>query len=167
MARTADTRQTIVETIELNPGLHFRELQRRTDTATGQLEYHLYQLEQENRIVHRQDGKLKRYFSNEQGTGFERTLLYHMRNRESAKIISSLLQRDRSLMDLTGRSMAKREAITERIGRLEKDEIVEVFTSGHGENYRITDRERILKILKKYRQSFLDSMATNLLSLLE
>lgn len=167
MARSADTRQMIVETIERNPGLHFRELQRRTDTATGQLEYHLYQLEQDNRIVHRQDGKLKRYFSNESGTTFERTLLYHMRNRESAKVISVLLNRDRSLIDIAGRSLSKRESISKRIDQLERDEIVEVFRSDHGSVFRITDRDKILKILKKYRESFLDSMAANLLSLLE
>lgn len=153
--------------IERNPGLHFRELQRRTFTATGQLEYHLYQLEKDNRVIKRVDGKLQRYFSNETGTGFERTLLYHMRNRESARIISMVLQKERPVSDLSGRSASRRETVLARARDLERDEIIE--TSGPESDIvlRIQDRQKVLQILRKYRESFLDSMAMNLLSLLE
>lgn len=167
MAGPEDVRQTILNTIEKNPGLHFREIQRRTYTATGQLEYHLYQLEKENRIIKREDGKLKRFFSNEQGTTFERTLLYHMRNRESARIISTLLQGEKHLNDLSGRSITKREAISERVKQLEHDEILQSFDSDSGIVLRVLEKEKIIAILKKFRESFLDSMAMNLLSLLE
>ncbi len=162
-----DIRQTILDTIERNPGLHFREIQRRTYTATGQLEYHLYQLEKDNRIVKREDGKLKRFFSNEQGTTFERTLLYHMRNRDSARLISMLLQGDRTLDELAGRSKTRRRVITEKADLLEKDDIIKIDGNGDEQRMSISERDNVLKILKKYRESFLDSMAMNLLSLLE
>lgn len=162
-----DTRELILNTIEKNPGLHFRELQRRSGTATGQLEYHLYQLERDNRIVSKQDGKLKRFFSNEQGTSYERNLLFHMRNRDSAKLISTLLQKDRTLGELAGRSENRRKLLEEKIRILEHDEIIQTFEDENNITLRIENRKKVLEILRNYRESFLDSMAINLLSLLE
>ncbi len=160
-------RQVILAVIERNPGLHFREIQRRTYSATGQLEYHLYQLEKENRIVKREDGKLKRYFSNETGTNFERTLLYHMRNRESARIISTVLQKNTPVQDLVGRSKTRLAAVMDRVGDLEKDGIIKAERPEDGLLLKMEKRDEVLRILKKYRESFLDSLAMNLLSLLE
>ena len=56
-------REKVLSFIENNPGVHFREIQRQTGTAVGQLEYHLYSLEKEGVIKGRKDGKFVRFFS--------------------------------------------------------------------------------------------------------
>lgn len=167
MAKADEVRRNIVAIIEQNPGLHFREIQRRTYTATGQLEYHLYQLERESRIVKKEDGKLKRYFSNETGNSFERTLLYHMRNRETARMISLLLQKDRTVEELSGRSKARREMVETRLEALQNENLVKKYESGPRTVFSMDDKVRTINTLKKYKDSFLDSMAMNLFSLLE
>lgn len=45
------TRDSIREHIETHPGVHFSELTRALDLATGQVQYHVRRLEREDRVV--------------------------------------------------------------------------------------------------------------------
>ncbi len=167
MGRRSSIRDIILRTITENPGLHFRELQRRTNAATGQLQYHLYQLEKDRTIIKRTDGNLVRYFSNNSGTEMERALLYHMRTRDTARIISSLITGPKKMSYFYSSRRSRRELIKQKIQELENDNLLEEYQDD-GELYvRLLDRDYMVKILKQYRESFIDSMAINLFSLLD
>ena len=43
-----DIRKKIYNTVKKNPGLHFREIQRRVEIATGALQYHLDYLQKKH-----------------------------------------------------------------------------------------------------------------------
>ncbi|MDD5148165.1 MAG: metalloregulator ArsR/SmtB family transcription factor, partial [Candidatus ainarchaeum sp.] len=58
-----DTRQRIYNLIEQNPGLHFREIQRRTGLAVGSLQYHLDYLAKKHIVRIEKRGKFTRYYS--------------------------------------------------------------------------------------------------------
>ena len=156
-------RSMILEKVQESPGLHFRELQRVVGCATGQLQYHLYQLETAGQIYQKKDGKKVRFFPNEGPSFRERDILFSIRNRARSRIIFDLilygtLERDKLMKTRQSRRIETLEAfnslLEQRIIVVKQDKV------------SLTDREEILKVLKKYKESFLDSLSTNLISLL-
>ena len=162
MIAKGDTRSIILDTISQNPGLHFRELQRKSGMATGQLEYHLYQLEKENVIVKKKDGKMLRYFSNVSGTSMERSIVFYLRNRITREIILTCLAGKGNAPAKYTEKWLRNASFREELDRLIDDGIIVKSKDG----LSLTDRQGILDVLAKYRVSFLDSMASALISLL-
>ena len=161
-------RDTIFQVIADNPGIHFREIQRKSGSAVGQLEYHIYQLEKQEKISIKQDGKLKRYFV-VTGTGFsERKLIYYLRNGITREIVYDLLSGDSVLADrfVKGRR-AKQAKIREAIAELIHEGIVESRVDHGNQILFLRDPAAIKAILNRFRESFLDSLTSNVLSLLD
>ncbi len=168
MTERESLRNEIERVISENPGIHFREIQRRSGAAIGQLEYHLYQLERMEKISIKKDGKLKRYFLIED-TGFnERKLLYYLRNSISKDILFYLMENEYSAVDnfLNGRK-SRKEKVKALIDDMIQQGILHLQSDG-GENIVfLNDPEKVKKVLRRFRESFLDSMSSNILSLLD
>lgn len=60
-----DARRELLEIVQRNPGVHFRELLRATNMGSGTLYYHLSVLEREGLVLATRDGILKRFFAND------------------------------------------------------------------------------------------------------
>ncbi len=168
MQRKGTLRDFIEQIISENPGIHFREIQRKSGAAVGQVEYHIYQLERMEKISIKKDGKLKRYFLLD-NTGFnDRKILYFLRNKFARDIIYYLLENESAELSLflTGRKSRQqntRQVISDMInqGVLHSE-------SKSSTNYLfLTDPENTMLILKKFRESFLDTMGSNIMSMLE
>ncbi|MFG1519771.1 MAG: hypothetical protein AAE977_04785 [Thermoplasmataceae archaeon] len=164
MTRNESTKESIINTIKDNPGLHFRELQRRSGFAVGQLEYHLYQLLKENRITTRQDGKLIRYFSNESGNVKLRNISYHLRGRTSRDIIIELLRNNEKTLKKNSQSDEKYMNV---IDTMIKDGIIDKHVDQGVITIHLKNRQDIINFLKQYQNSFLDSLAYTMLDLFE
>jgi DNA-binding transcriptional ArsR family regulator len=158
----ADTRTDLLSIIQENPGLHFRELQRRSGLANGQLEYHLYQLEKELKVSKRRDGKLLRYFSNMSGNPKERLIVYFLRNRVSREIILDCLAHGGKASTRAFERWKKKSEYIDIINTMKVEDIL-----NHDlEVPSLTDGQLVLSIVKKFRQSFLDTMASAIIDLL-
>ena len=99
-------RKRVYNLIKRSPGLHFRELKRRLKLATGQLQYHLSQLQEAHLVRAEKDGRFTRYYAirGEQLGESEKTL--------------SLLRQDsvrRIVLFLQGRRFANNLAISNAI----------------------------------------------------
>ena len=168
MPERASLRIEIEKVISEHPGIHFREIQRRSGAAVGQLEYHLYQLERMEKISIKKDGKLKRYFLLD-NTGFnERRILYFLRNNFAREIIFHLLENDSAelSMFLTGRK-SRQERVRDVITDMLEQGVLHT-ESGSSTNYiYLVDPDHTKLVLKKFRGSFLDSLSSNILSLLD
>ncbi len=66
--RVGDTRDRIQSWIEVNPGIHLRELQRSIGCSMGSIQYHLIQLEAQGEVRSLMNGKTKHLFSPEFST---------------------------------------------------------------------------------------------------
>ncbi len=167
MERTSAVREAVISAMRSNPGIHFRELQRKTRIATGQIQYHLYQLEKSGLISVKDDGKLKRYFLID-STGFEeRKLILYLRSNNTRSILYKLMLEGESALPVLvgkGRSSKKFEDV---ITLLKNDQIVGVDRKDGIEYISLKNPAQILEIMKKYKQSFIDSLSSNMLSLLE
>ncbi|PSN82724.1 hypothetical protein B9P99_00755 [Candidatus Marsarchaeota G1 archaeon OSP_B] len=56
------TREKILEFINAHPGTHLREIQRKLKLGLKTVQYHLYTLEKEGKIVSRRKGLYKRFY---------------------------------------------------------------------------------------------------------
>ncbi len=158
-----NSREILLDIIEKNPGLHFRELQRRSGLAIGQLEYHLYRMERDKTIVSRRDGRLLRYFSNVSGNIIERNLAFYLRSRNSRILIMELI-RNKGKLTLLWNSDDKRR---ETLESMTADSIVSCEDQGNKITVEFTDYKQIINFLVQNREKFLDSLASSLINLLD
>lgn len=168
MSDQVSLREHIQRIISDNPGIHFREIQRRSGAAVGQLEYHLYQLEKMDKISIRKDGKLKRYFMIEDTAFSERKLLYFLRNGISKDILFYLMENEYASEStfLIGRR-SKRERIKELIDDMVSQGVLHAQPDGGKRILFINDTEKVKAVLTRFRESFLDTMTSNILSMLD
>lgn len=168
MSEPPSTRDSIFSLIEDNPGIHFREIQRRAGLAVGQVEYHLYQLEKDERIVSREDGKVKRYFCIAKESFSERQLLFYLRSSNSRDVLQHLARSEyvpmEVLLKVRKSKLQKRETALKSMA---DDRIIEIFENDGKEYARIRDLAKLLDIAKKYRDSFFDILSENFLALLD
>ena len=155
-------REQLMEIISKNPGLHFRELQRRTGSAVGKLDYHLYQMEREGRIYSRKEGSNIRYFSNESGTVSERKIAYFMRIKEGKEILVGALS-DKNYALSTKISEKQKRILIEMVN----EGIIRTTEDGNRLIVTLTDRASLIRFLKKYGQSFIDSIALSILNFID
>lgn len=168
MSEGPTTRDSIFSLIEDNPGIHFREIQRRSGLAVGQVEYHLYQLEKDDRIVTREDGKVKRYFCIGKESYSERQLLFYLRSSGSRDILQKLARSESvpmsALMKVRKSKIDKRR---KTIIDMEKDRIIDVFDDDGEPFVRIKDLAAVLDAARKYRESFIETLSDSFLSMVD
>ncbi len=156
------TRRKIYEEIVLNPGLHFREMQRRLNIPIGVLEYHLMVLEKEGIIVSKIDGKYRRYFANTTMTVNERKIMGVMRDSISRRIVIFLIEHGRARhSDIAEYLKISPSTLSYHISKLMKYDIILRDVDGRETYYSVKDRDNLARIIIKYRKSFFDSLVDN------
>lgn len=161
MNESESFRERLLNIITENPGLHFRELQRRTGSAVGQLDYHLYQLERKGEIYSVKDRHVLRFFSSTSDTMLERKIALHMRNNVSKEIIlRTAVAGEKELTDL-------QEMVMQSLEGMMRDGILLYEVSGGKALVTLENRETVVRFLKKYSRSFIDSLAYSIFRMLD
>ena len=161
-------REKLLQIISENPGIHFREIQRISGMAVGQTEYHLYQLERSARVVIREDGKNRRYFLTDQGNPKEKKIILCLRNGYSAAVIHDLVKKNEvPLRQWEKGRKSRREKVMNTIKEMESDGIIARKIKDEETLIYLVDMESIMKVLRKYRKGFVQTLEENLLSLLD
>ena len=154
-------RTKLIEIITQNPGLHFRELQRRTGAAVGKLDYHLYQLERKGEIYSIKDEHLVRYFSSTADTMLERRIALHMRNQASKEILI------RAALDGKIEIQNPEARIIRMLDAMKDDNIISYELGADMVRVTLNDKDTIIKFLKRYSMSFIDSIAYSIFKMLD
>jgi predicted transcriptional regulator len=165
-----DIRKKIHELITEHPGLHFRELQRRTDLATGQLEYHLHYLLRSNLLqAEKKEHNIRYYPLGLQKE--EQELLRVLRQRTIRKTILLLLEKEPRkhkefvvalgispssvswyLQRLTEQKIIfRKESIVQRADQKKHQKVPE-------RTYTLIEPQKIIKTLIFYKESFTDKL---------
>lgn len=156
-------RRKIFGVISQFPGLHFREVQRRTGIGTGALQYHLEVLERAGAI------KVEKKW-----LGLR---LYPRNISDSESGILSILHNSNyrnTLLFLLSNSRASQGQIASHVGvspstmswylkRLIQMNVVKGERTGKEVRYSIVDTQSIAKTLSAFRSSFLDKSVDNFL----
>jgi len=161
-----ETRRRIYEEIVFNPGLHFRELQRRLNMPVGLLSYHLKVLMERGIIIVRKEGKYTRYFPNTTMTQEERKIMGALRNEVARRIVIFLLEEGRKThREITNHFELSPSTISYHLARLVKKGILEKEIAGRESYFWVRKPEEVAFTIIKYRKSFLDRLVDNFASL--
>jgi len=86
-----ETRREIYNLILNNPGLHLREIKRRTNVPLGSIQYHLSYLERYELIVSKTFGRFTRYYAKQIVGNKDKEILNLIRQETPRRIILMLL----------------------------------------------------------------------------
>jgi len=160
-------RNKIYKAINKSPGLHFRELQRRTKIATGSLQYHLDFLMKRHIIKAVKKGKFVRYYST-RGTqlGEDEQTIALLRQPSLRKIILFLLTKKRANNEKIAAAVdLSPSTVSWHMLKLVQGNLVEKRRVGRKTFFYIVEGERTAEILSSYKKSFLDEMVDSFVEL--
>jgi len=154
-------RDKIYSTIVQNPGLHFREIQRRVGIATGALQYHLDYLKKKNFVREEKQGKFSHFYSI-QGGEVDSGLMNLLRQESVRKIVLFLMNKRRATLPTISENVQLSLSTTSfHMQKLLQAQVV-IQKSIKGRVYfSLMDKERVLILIVQYRKSFLDDLVDN------
>ncbi|MCX6799209.1 MAG: winged helix-turn-helix transcriptional regulator [Candidatus Diapherotrites archaeon] len=166
-ALALDARNKIYRTIKRNPGLHFRELQRRAKIATGSLQYHIGFLQKRYLIRAEKKGKFVRYYSTRgPQLGEDEQIMALLRQESLRKIVLFLLTKKRAnnegLATAVGLSPS---TVSWHMRQLLQSQLVEKRRVGRKTFFYISEPERTIALLRAHRRSFLDEMVNGFIAM--
>ena len=156
-----DVRKKIYNSLKRSPGLHFRELQRRTKLATGSLQYHLDYMLKRHLLKQEKDLKFTRFYLVRDS--FEGQKEMNVLRQESLrKIVLLLLEKKRANNTQVSRWIGVSPSTASwHLSKLLEKGVVEKTKKGRKAVYTLVEPEKAKEILVKYKRSFLDEMVDN------
>lgn len=154
-------RDKIYSMIVQNPGLHFREIQRRTNIATGALQYHLDYLKKKNFIREEKQGKFSHFYAL-QNEEVDSGLMNLLRQESVRKIVIFLMNKRRATLPVISQNVGLGLSTTSfHMQKLLAAEVVLQKNTNGKLFFYLKDKEGVLGILVQYQKSFLDSLVDN------
>ena len=161
------TRDRIYSTISKNPGLHFREIQRRTGIATGALQYHIDYLQKKHLVRSEKDGKFSRFYAI-RGEEVDTELMSLLRQDSVRSIVLFLMKRRRATLPHIAKDVSLSVSTTSfHLQKLLIGNIVGQKNYGKKTYFFLNDKDRILELLLTYKSSFLDEVVDNFVDIWE
>ncbi|MFH1751420.1 MAG: winged helix-turn-helix transcriptional regulator [archaeon] len=164
-----EVRQKIYSAIEEFPGLHFRELLRKTNLAVGSLQYHLEFLEKKHLIRVLKDKRFKRYYIVRDSNLEDESLVISFLRQEKPKQIILLLY---SMPGLNQAQIASDISLglsttSVYLSRLVQSGIIKTKSSGRKKLFYLENPEKIKSVLVERKQSFLTGLVDNFAKVIE
>jgi predicted transcriptional regulator len=144
----------LMQYIDKNPGIRYRELLRLTSLANGVLTYHLKLLERSSLInVDRKKIRTTRYYTVNISRE-ESDLIGYFRNDIVKQIIVFILEHELCTFDeIVERIKKSPSTMSWHLKRLKDAGIISVYY-GKYQLYKVTNREIVAEVLYKYKESF-------------
>lgn len=168
-----EVRKRIYTEIEKSPGLHFREIQRRTTLAVGSLQYHLDYLQKHHIIRTQKEGKFVRYYS-VRGPQVGDTLngyagqntMASLRHESTRKIILFLLTENKANNERIAQEINLSPSTTSwHLDKLVESGVLKKERAGRKSFFTLTNPEEAKKLLVTFKQSFFDQAVDNFVEL--
>ncbi len=159
-ALSLSARDKIYRAVVKNPGLHFRELQRRTELATGSLQYHLDYLARRHLVKSVKQGKFVRYYSvRGEQFGEDETLMNLLRQDSLRKIVLFLLTRKSATnLAIAAAVGLSPSTVSWHLSKLVGNNIVGVRKRVRKKYFYLANPEKVMQLLRGYKKSFLDEL---------
>jgi predicted transcriptional regulator len=168
-----DVRKRIYDTIESSPGLHFREVQRRTGLAVGSLQYHLDYLQKHHILRTQAEGKFVRYYSvrgqsveTSPQTQIGQQTMAFLRHASTRKIILFLLTEKRANNERIAEEIQLSPSTTSwHLDKLVEAGVLQRQREGRKTFFILVNPESAKHLLVNFKQSFLDQAVDNFVEL--
>ncbi|QIB73415.1 ArsR family transcriptional regulator [Halogeometricum borinquense] len=146
----SDTRDAIVGYIASTPGAHFSKVRDDLQLGTGETQYHLRRLVEDDVVEYRRDGDYKRFFSAGRFTDFEQTALGYLRRGTARGMLVALLKDP----DATGSELAAALDVSRATVSNYARKLDEVGLLSRDDGYAIAQPETVITLLVRYADSF-------------
>ncbi len=164
-----DSRNRLYSLIEKSPGLHFREIQRRSGIAVGSLQYHLDFLQKRSFIHTVREGKFVRYYAMKtQHVVENKEIMNTLRQNQPRHILLFLLQKRFATNETIARSVSlSPSTVSSYLKKMVEFGILGRQKHGNKMAFFILDKTKVADLLVEYRKSFLDDMVDNFVQVWE
>lgn len=153
-----ERRGKIYKFIKKNPGLHFRELQRRLKVPLASLEYHLDYMVRKKVLFRESEGHYTRYYV-EQLDAEDKKILRSLRQRRLREIVLIILSKEKvKYSNLLEVLKFPSSTLSFYLGYLYNRNVIGRRKIGYENFYFIKEKERVTKVMTTYKSSFMDRL---------
>lgn len=144
------TRDRLESHVASHPGVHFNELERALDLATGQVQYHLRHLQDEGRVIAEQLYGRTHYYPDEYDV-WEREALALLRRETSSDIVALLLRDGPTSSQAVAQELdIARSTLSWHLDRLvEQEVVVKRRSNGRSIQLAVEEPERVVALLRE------------------
>jgi len=161
-----ETRKRVYDLVVQNPGVHLREIERRTNLPLGVVRYHLDRLQREELIYPKEDRYFKRFFPKNKVPNVPSDTFAVLRQESLRKIVLLLLNNPGSShQELMAALGLPASTLSTYLSILVEKNVIKRERRGKENLYTLTDEESVMKVLVVYRPSFLDKLVDHAISL--
>lgn len=163
-----DTKSFLLGIISENPGIWYREIQRLTGMSNGTLTHHLRVLEEAGRVkVQRVDHLGKTRYYSMAVSDEETRIIGCAKNSTAKEMMFLMLEREYcTFSELVEGVKRSPSTVSWHMKRLVAANVVKV-RNGEFSLYSLSDRNKVLDVLSKYKESLVDAAANNYTDLID
>ena len=160
---TKDRDSQIVELIEKNPGIKFREIMRATGFKNGVLSHYLGKLEKMGTVQVMRGPRQTRFYPLEISET-ESKVIKSLRRDTTRKILHCLMLNKKGLEfnEIVKEIKKAPSTVSLYLSHLVDDEVVEIILDNRKKKYLVKERETVDKLIEDYHPGMLDKPTTGL-----
>ncbi|MFH0715012.1 MAG: transcriptional regulator [Candidatus Diapherotrites archaeon] len=159
-ALALETRQKLYAEIRKSPGLHFREIQRRTSMATGALQYHLEYLEKNDLLKSEKVDNTKRYYAMrvEHLPQEEKWMPLLRQDKMRHAALYLLTKKNASILQAARKLKLPYSSTAKLLDKMSDSGLLLKNKRRKEASYSIASPKEAAQLLIRYRSSFLDKL---------
>jgi predicted transcriptional regulator len=160
-----ETRRRIYRLIEDEPGLHLRELERRSGIPLSTLRHHMRYLEEHHLVETFDDQNATRHFATTSVEPEDRRVLAALRQGSLRRVLLYILGRGGSAnyQEILLSIGAPSSTLAVYLAQLTRRGLLAKRSLGRESRYETLEPERTIRLLHRYRASFVDDLVDHLL----
>ncbi|PIU21878.1 MAG: transcriptional regulator [Candidatus Diapherotrites archaeon CG08_land_8_20_14_0_20_34_12] len=164
-----EVRRNLYDLIKQSPGVHFRELKRRSNLAIGSLQYHLSVLERGGFVICRKEKKFARYFPLDFYSKEEDKTILSLANDSKIKLaLLHLLKKKKITNEFLSKQLnLSPSTISFHLNKLVVAQLIDRNKKGRKTIYSLKNPEKVIELLGQYRKGLFDDLADNFVDLFE
>lgn len=160
-----ETRRRVYDLIRSEPGLHLRELERRSGVPLSTLRHHLRYLETHKLLDPEADRNHVRFFARDDVEPVDRRVLGALRQEALRRVVLYLLGEGGAApyREIHDALLIPASSLAVYLSELTRRGVLDRRPVGRESRYEVIDPERIIRLLHTYQHSFLDALVDHLL----
>lgn len=161
-----ENRKRIFEVLRASPGLHFREIQRRTNISIGVLEYHLSYLVDRGLLTLERQGAFARYYPAGQVGAEKKKMLSALRQEIPRGIILYLLKHPGATHgEVLQNFTISGGTLSYHVKKLVDQGVIKLEKAGRESRMTVLDPDKVADLLILYRRTFFDKLVDEFVSM--
>lgn len=154
-----ENRKRLFECVRQSPGLHFREIQRRTALPIGVLEYHLNYLVEKELLTLEKQENFSRYYPGGHLSSDKQRIISSLRQEIPRGIILFLLRNPGSTHgELLSNFTISGGTLSYHVKKLTAKGVIKVEKKGRESRMTVIDPDQVADLLIVYRRTFFDRL---------